>query len=58
MSHDPISHDDADLRTRLIHVGSPALRDGAGPVNVPVVRTSTVRFADSAAQQALQARRG
>lgn len=58
MSHDSISHDDADLRTRLIHVGSPALRDGAGPVNVPVVRTSTVRFADSAAQQALQARRG
>jgi len=57
MSHDPISYDDADLRTRLIHVGSPALRDGAGPVNVPVVRTSTVRFADSAAQQALQTRR-
>lgn len=58
MSQDSFSHDDADLRTRLIHVGSPALRDGAGPVNVPVVRTSTVRFADSAAQHALQARRG
>ncbi|TQJ96375.1 cystathionine beta-lyase [Achromobacter sp. SLBN-14] len=58
MSQDSLSHDDADLRTRLIHVGSPALRDGAGPVNVPVVRTSTVRFADSAAQQTLQARRG
>ncbi len=58
MSQDSFSHDDADLRTRLIHVGSPALRDGAGPVNVPVVRTSTVRFADSAAQHDLQARRG
>jgi len=32
--------------TRLLHAGSPALRDGSGPVNVPVVRTSTVRFAD------------
>lgn len=57
-SHDPASHGDADLRTRLIHAGSPALRDGSGPVNVPVVRTSTVRFADSAAQHRLQAQRG
>ncbi|WP_454737770.1 cystathionine beta-lyase [Cupriavidus necator] len=31
--------------TRLLHAGAPLLRDGAGPVNVPVVRTSTVRFA-------------
>lgn len=31
--------------TRLLHAGAPALRDGIGPVNVPVVRTSTVRFA-------------
>lgn len=30
--------------TRLLHAGAPALRDGSGPVNVPVVRTSTVRF--------------
>ncbi len=34
--------------TRLLHAGSPPLRDGAGPVNVPVVRTSTVRFANMA----------
>ncbi|AOY99732.1 cystathionine beta-lyase [Cupriavidus sp. USMAHM13] len=39
--------------TRLLHAGAPALRDGAGPVNVPVVRTSTVRFAS---QQELDAR--
>ncbi|WP_349607093.1 cystathionine beta-lyase [Cupriavidus sp. DF5525] len=34
--------------TRLLHAGAPSLRDGAGPVNVPVVRTSTVRFASNA----------
>ncbi len=34
--------------TRLLHAGAPGLRDGSGPVNVPVVRTSTVRFADTA----------
>ena len=34
--------------TRLLHAGAPPLRDGSGPVNVPVVRTSTVRFADTA----------
>jgi len=41
----------ANLRsaTRLLHAGAPALRDGAGPVNVPVVRTSTVRFENTAA---------
>lgn len=33
----------AGAATRLLHAGAPALRDGAGPVNVPVVRTSTVR---------------
>ncbi|CAN7777659.1 cystathionine beta-lyase [Variovorax sp. LjRoot84] len=33
--------------TRLLHAGVPALRDGTGPVNVPVVRTSTVRFEDT-----------
>ena len=35
--------------TRLLHAGSPDLRGGSGPVNVPVVRTSTVRFESSAA---------
>lgn len=35
--------------TRLLHAGTPPLRGGSGPVNVPVVRTSTVRFADTAA---------
>src|SRR5256885_1606738 len=35
--------------TRLLHAGTPQLQGGSGPVNVPVVRTSTVRFADSAA---------
>ncbi|SDJ75981.1 cystathionine beta-lyase [Variovorax sp. OV700] len=41
----------ANLRssTRLLHAGAAALRDGAGPVNVPVVRTSTVRFENTAA---------
>ncbi|MDB5892927.1 MAG: cystathionine beta-lyase, partial [Rhodoferax sp.] len=39
----------AGAATRLLRAGAPALRDGAGPVNVPVVRTSTVRFADTAA---------
>jgi cystathionine beta-lyase len=43
----------ARVQTRLVHAGSPALKQGAGPVNVPVVRTSTVRFADTAAQAAL-----
>jgi cystathionine beta-lyase len=32
-----------------LHAGAPALRDGSGPVNVPVVRTSTVRFENTAA---------
>lgn len=32
------------IHTRLLHAGAPRLRDGVGPVNVPVVRTSTVRF--------------
>lgn len=35
--------------TRLLHAGTPPLRGGSGPVNVPVVRTSTVRFEDTAA---------
>ena len=33
-----------DIHTRLLHAGGARLRDGIGPVNVPVVRTSTVRF--------------
>ena len=32
------------IHTRLLHAGSARLRDGVGPVNIPVVRTSTVRF--------------
>ncbi|MDM0037600.1 cystathionine beta-lyase [Variovorax sp. J22G21] len=35
--------------TQLLHAGAPTLRNGAGPVNVPVVRTSTVRFENTAA---------
>lgn len=35
--------------TRLLHAGSPDLRAGSGPVNVPIVRTSTVRFENAAA---------
>jgi len=45
MSH----HKPIGAATRLLHAGVPALRDGAGPVNVPVVRTSTVRFENTAA---------
>jgi cystathionine beta-lyase len=37
--------------TRLLQAGAPALRDGSGPVNVPVVRTSTVRFANTDAHE-------
>ena len=39
----------AGASTRLLHAGAATLHDGSGPVNVPVVRTSTVRFASSAA---------
>jgi cystathionine beta-lyase len=35
--------------TQLLHAGAPALNRGSGPVNVPVVRTSTVRFENTAA---------
>ena len=42
-------HKPIGAATRLLHAGVPALRDGAGPVNVPVVRTSTVRFENTAA---------
>lgn len=43
--------------TRLLRAGSPVLRSGSGPVNVPVVRTSTVRFESSAALEDHQSRR-
>lgn len=48
-----MSLDHTHVQTRLVHAGSPELKNGAGPVNVPVVRTSTVRFADTATQAAL-----
>jgi len=44
------------LHTRLTHSGRPADAAGSGPVNVPVVRTSTVRFESMAALRE-QARR-
>ena len=37
------------LHTRLTHSGRPAHTAGGGPVNVPVVRTSTVSFESMAA---------
>lgn len=52
----PTDHDDA-LATRLVHAGSPGFDDGSAPVNVPVVRTSTVRFASSADHERLHRRR-
>lgn len=46
------------LETTLVHAGAPQLASGqSGPVNVPVVRTSTVRFADTATHAALHDRR-
>ena len=47
----------AHVQTRLVHAGAPELNNGSGPVNVPVVRTSTVRFADTAAHAALNKQR-
>ncbi|QVQ28411.1 cystathionine beta-lyase [Achromobacter deleyi] len=52
-----MSRDQAHVQTRLVHAGSPELKGGSGPVNVPVVRTSTVRFADTAAHAALNRQR-
>jgi cystathionine beta-lyase len=52
-----MSRDRAHVQTRLVHAGSPELKGGSGPVNVPVVRTSTVRFADTAAHAALNRQR-
>ena len=50
------THDDA-LQTRLLHAGSPRFEDGVAPVNVPVVRTSTVRFEGDAVRASLHHRR-
>lgn len=49
MSVPPASGEALGPATRLLHAGSPEVRDGASPVNIPVVRTSTVRFENSAA---------
>lgn len=43
--------------TRLVHSGSAPLKNGSGPVNIPVVRTSTVRFENTAAYADLHHRR-
>lgn len=47
------------LDTRLLHTGTPAFDPdtGVAPVNVPVVRTSTVRFADTDAYRDVLRRR-
>ncbi|ALM83421.1 cystathionine beta-lyase [Bordetella sp. N] len=54
-----MSHADGlRIQTRLAHAGAPTPVDGrAGPVNVPVVRTSTVRFPNTATHAALAASR-
>ncbi|KAF1042678.1 MAG: Cystathionine beta-lyase [Herbaspirillum frisingense] len=45
------------IDTELIHAGSPPFHGGAAPVNVPVVRTSTVRFAGTAEYDSIHERR-
>jgi cystathionine beta-lyase len=45
------------IDTRLVHAGAPEFLRPEAPVNVPVVRTSTVRFADVGAYEAAHARR-
>ncbi|EJL93805.1 cystathionine beta-lyase [Herbaspirillum sp. CF444] len=45
------------LRTQLIHAGSPRFHGRIAPVNVPVVRTSTVRFDSTDAYDDLHHRR-
>jgi len=45
------------LHTRLIHAGSPRFHDSIAPVNVPVVRTSTVRFESTRAYDEIHHRR-
>lgn len=53
----PVTTNTLGAATRLLHAGQPALREGAGPVNVPVVRTSTVRFESMAAYHRYHERR-
>ncbi|MBW0447742.1 cystathionine beta-lyase [Paraburkholderia phenoliruptrix] len=48
---------DDGLLTRVLHAGSPPFESGSAPVNVPVVRTSTVRFEQNADRVALHQRR-
>ena len=43
--------------TLLMHAGAPAFVDGSAPVNVPVERTSTVRFENTSSRASLQKRR-
>jgi len=50
------AHDDS-LQTRILHAGSPPFEGGVAPVNVPVVRTSTVRFEGDATRASLHHRR-
>jgi cystathionine beta-lyase len=45
------------LATRVAHAGAPGFDNGAAPVNVPVIRTSTVRFESSADHDRLGAAR-
>ncbi|MBP1313478.1 cystathionine beta-lyase [Herbaspirillum huttiense F1] len=45
------------LHTALIHAGTPRLTEGTGPVNVPVVRTSTLRYANMAEYDGIHERR-
>jgi cystathionine beta-lyase len=43
--------------TRLMRAGAPPFSDGSAPVNVPVERTSTVRFESTSSHAALHKRR-
>lgn len=45
------------LHTRLIHAGAPDFQQHTAPVNVPVVRTSTVRYDSTQAYDDLHRRR-
>ncbi|MFM0290070.1 cystathionine beta-lyase [Paraburkholderia megapolitana] len=45
------------IETRLLHAGSPPFENGLAPVNVPVVRTSTVRFERHADREGAAQRR-
>lgn len=43
-----MSDEMVNATTRLLHAGAGRMTAGAGPINVPVVRTSTVRFENTA----------